>query len=310
MNAKQFLQLLFALLCTLISCTAVAGPLIIEPEDGRAPILSAITHAKHSIYLAMYGFTDKILFNALLWQKQQGREVKILLEDQPYRFSNENDKIITSLNANHINWKSKAPHFYLIHQKTLIIDHTLAIVMSFNFTQSTFQRTRNFGLIIEDPILVRDIEAVFLADWEHTTTPHHASSLIYSPEDSRAKLLAAIHQAKHTIEIYAQSISDYEMIRALTEAAHQGVAITLLTSSHIPAKKARPLKKAGIKIVYQRRLYIHAKAWIVDNETAIIGSTNLTRSSLDANRELSVMTQDPAVIAALRGAFEDDSRSE
>ncbi len=55
-----------------------------------------------------------------------------------------------------------------------------------------------------------------------------------------------------------------------------------------------------------QHLHVHAKAWLIDDTVAIIGSTNLTRSSLDANRELSVLTRDPTVIRQLNDVFEQD----
>lgn len=54
-------------------------------------------------------------------------------------------------------------------------------------------------------------------------------------------------------------------------------------------------------------LYIHAKTMVIDGTTAFVGSQNFSTSSLDYNRELGVITTDPAVVepvsATLAGDF-------
>ena len=55
---------------------------------------------------------------------------------------------------------------------------------------------------------------------------------------------------------------------------------------------------------------IHAKVFIIDNEKAVIGSINLTRASLDDNRELAVITEDPTVLKQLIHTFDQDWKSE
>ncbi len=232
----------FPLLLLCLTQFTFADQLIIEPERGRAPLIEAMNGAHHTIHLVMYGFTDKTLLNTLLWQKRRGITTEVLLENNPYRFTDQNNATIAQLNSNHVALQQKAAHFYLVHQKTLIIDDKEAIVMTFNFTQSTFKRTRNFALVVTDPQLVHDINAVFLADWQHKPTPPHAAPLIYSPDDSREKLIAAIHTAKHSLKIYAQTVSDYAIIRALADAANHGVQVVILTSNPIQAKKVALLK--------------------------------------------------------------------
>src|SRR5690242_15591407 len=67
----------------LLSPPSFAARLIIEPEMGRAPIISEIESAKQSVKLVMYNLTDKELLNALLQQQADGREVQIILEKTP-----------------------------------------------------------------------------------------------------------------------------------------------------------------------------------------------------------------------------------
>lgn len=283
-----------------------ADRLLVEPDMGRQPIIDIINQAQYSIDLVMYGFTDQTLLNKLIQQKNNGRSLKIILEDSPYKAPDENKKTIATLNAQQIPWQGSIPPFRLVHQKTLIADHTKAVIMTFNFTRSTFKNERNFALIIDDPARVNDIATIFSADWNHVAVTNQSPDLLLSPDDSRSKLLTLINQANHRLQIYAQNVSDYKIVGALAKAARKGVQVQLITSTKLRDKQANYLSRAGVSIHYTKKLIIHAKVFIIDNKKAVIGSINLTRASLDNNRELSIVTEDANVMKTLTTTFNHD----
>ncbi|HLL51444.1 MAG TPA: phospholipase D-like domain-containing protein, partial [Thermomicrobiales bacterium] len=55
--------------------------------------------------------------------------------------------------------------------------------------------------------------------------------------------------------------------------------------------------------------YIHAKIIVADGERAFVGSQNLSATSLDQNRELGIIVDDPVNLARLMRTFEADFRS-
>jgi len=280
--------------------------LIIEPDAGREPLLSAIKNAKSSIYLVMYGLTDSHFTNALIKAKQQGKKVRILLEPHPYKNQNENHRTIQQLQAENIalQWPSTA--FTLTHQKTFLIDQHSAIVMTFNLTKSAFAHQRNFALILTDPHIIEEIERVFSADWTHTITTVKNADLIWSPNNSREKINLFINTAKSEIKLYAPNMSDYNMIGLLAKKSRSGIQVDILTSANTHNKKFAYLKKAGIHIHHSKHYIIHAKVIMVDQKRALLGSINLTKPSIDDNRELSVITEDPDVIKQLTATFVRD----
>lgn len=283
---------------------AWADQLIIEPDMGRAPIINAIKDTRYSIDLVIYGFTDQQILKALL--KHGSKSLKIILEQTPYRANDENLKTIHALNDMDVKWHGSVPPFRLIHQKTLLLDDRKAIVMTFNFTQSTFKNQRNFALVIDDPKRVKAIQAIFDADWNHKSIQTNCSDLIVSPDHSREKLIDLIKQAKQSIQIYAQTLNDYKIVGTIAKAAHKGIKVEVLTSASMRSKQFEYLARAGVSIHQSRGLYIHAKVMIIDNKLAIIGSTNLTRPSFEDNRELSVVTYDNNVIRQLNNTFKSD----
>ncbi len=283
--------------------------LITEPDNGVTPLINAMTHANQAIDLVMYGFTDQQFAAELIAAKQHGKSVRVLIQQHPYMTDNENQAIITLLQNAAVPLVYADQNFKLTHQKTLIIDNNKALVMTFNLTHSTFKKERNFALIVTDPDELQEIESVFDADWHHQAVSVHNENLIWSPDNSREKLVALVQRAHDGIKVYAESITDYAMVGALASAARRGVKVAILTSNEskkINGKKFHYLEKAGVLIRISRGLIIHAKVLLIDHQTAVVGSINLTKPSIDENRELAVIIHDENIYRQLENTFDSD----
>ena len=85
--------------------------------------------------------------------------------------------------------------------------------------------------------------------------------------------------------------ADPEWDRALVELAQAGARIRLYADSN-------------------RVLYIHAKALVADaglrDQRVLVGSQNFSVASVNYNRELGVITTDPAVVAVLSATLASD----
>jgi len=293
----------------LFSSLTFADELIIEPDAGRAPLLNAINHSQSSIDLVIYGFTDKTFMNALIRAKNNGKKIQILIEPHPYKSDYENNRAIRALRAENISLAWPDKKFQLTHQKTFIFDQQTAVVMTFNLTHSSFARERNFALVVTDPNEVQEIKRVFDADVAHQHTTITDPRLVWSPDNSREKITRFIQSAHSEIDIYAEDITDYQIIGTLAKAARAGIDVKILLSvspEKLQNNKIAFLKKSGVMIHNSQHYHIHAKVIIIDHQRALLGSINLTKPSLDDNRELSVMTQDNHVISELNNIFSSD----
>jgi len=300
-------KMLLVIMFFFFVCPAYASEqLIIEPEMGRAPLLSAINNSQSSIDIVLYGLTDEDFIHALTSSKQQGKKVRVLLESNPYLSTEENQPAIRQLKKADIATEANKHSFQLIHQKTFILDDKNAIVMTCNLTHGTFTNERNFALVITDPAMVQEISQVFNADWQGNTVSLQHNNLIWSPDNSRRKLLHFIHDAQSSIKIYAQNITDYKMKGALVKAAKSGISVQVILPD---TEKNNPhldyLRNAGVQLRFSPYL-IHAKVIVVDQHRAILGSMNFTKAGIDRNRELSVITDEPQVIQPLNNTFEQD----
>lgn len=296
--------LLFLLLNYSTFC--LADELIIEPDSGREPILTAIKQSKLSINLALYGLTDKSFMQPLAEAKKAGKSVRVLLEPQPYKAMNENAQAIQFLQHTQIPLHWPDTQFKFLHQKTFLFDHHAALVMTFNLTHSSFKNERNFALLITNPAMVQEIQQVFDADWQRQKVTVENPNLVWSPDNSRKKILALIQQAQSEIKIYTQNIADYQVIGALAKAARANIKVQILLSTLPTQKRLNYLLRAGVKVHFSHGYMIHAKVMLIDQKRAMIGSINLTRTSLDENRELSVITEDKKAVHELIETFKHD----
>ncbi|MES2217872.1 MAG: phospholipase D-like domain-containing protein [Pseudomonadota bacterium] len=296
------------LLLVQVNCRA-DETLIVEPDMGRAPILAAIKQAQSSVDLVMYGLTDNSFINALITAQSQHKNVRILLQHYPYQSTDENLKAIQELQAANMALRWPDDKFKLTHQKTFLFDGHSALVLTFNLTHSSFTKERNFGLLITDPGLVEKIQQVFNADWQHNAVNIHDPDLVFSPDASREQLLDLIDAAHASIKIYAEGLSDYQIVGALAKAARRGVDVAILTSTFHdkkPGKQFAYLTRAGVKINFSKNYIIHAKVMIIDDDRALLGSINFTRQSINNNRELSVIIHDQKIIHQLTHTFNSD----
>ncbi len=302
----KLVKALLILILYLITPFAFADTLIIEPEEGRQPLINAIRNAESTVDLAMYGFTDEAILDALVQAKASNKAVRILLQHFPYQHAEENIPAIQSFSAAKMRVVYPSPEFYFLHQKTLLIDHNVAYILTFNFTRSTFKNQRNFGIVTTSPALVKEIQDVFDADWQHKISHPSQVDLVWSPDNSRTKILQLLNEAHASIKIYAQGLSDKEVLVTLAQAARRGIDVKVMTSGSEPGKKWQYLQKAGVNIHIAQDKVIHAKVIIIDEKLAMLGSINFTQASLDRNRELSVITRESKIVQTLLRFFAED----
>ncbi len=290
------------------SALAVTG-VFIEPGDGRAPLLDEIAAARTSIALEVYLVTDNVILSALEAARQRGVAVRVILEQHPFGGDGRQDEIFARLEQAGIAVRWGNPVFRFTHIKTMVVDDAVAIIMNQNITASAFTTNRDFGVVTTQPDAVRTAAALFEADWTRGAEPD-PDPLVVSPTNARERLLAIVGDARHSLDLYAEVLRDPEMLAALTAAEGRGVDVRLIVSpSEEFATERSDLAAAGVDIRLASSLYIHAKLIVADGERAFIGSQNLSATSLDQNRELGIIIDDPVNLARLTRTFEIDFRA-
>ncbi|MDQ3515052.1 MAG: phosphatidylserine/phosphatidylglycerophosphate/cardiolipin synthase family protein [Chloroflexota bacterium] len=294
--------------------TAIAGEgvtgIVVEPDDGREPILAEIAAAERSIDLLVYLLSDEEVIEALVEAVDRGVEVRVMLEEHPFGGNGLNAETFDRLAAAGARVQWSNPAFRFSHVKMFVIDDAVAIIMNLNLSRSAFIDNREFAAITTRQDAVAEAAAIFDADWDRTGEPP-PGPLVISPTDSRATLLGLIDGAGVTLDLYAEVMRDEAVLIALERAEDRGVEVRLVMSPEYgdddrgKAERER-LAAAGVEIRYARGVYIHAKAMVVDGTTAWVGSQNFTATSLDDNREVGIVLVDVANVARVGGIFDLD----
>lgn len=347
---------------------------MIEPDDGRAPILEAIAGATNNIRLTIYEITDlqsvpqsppapaDSVVIALINKARSGVTVRVIVDQNQYDGTGSNSQQIQQTvdalrNAGAIVHLSSTA-FCVTHQKTFVIDGPTtadpglpgtAIIMSLNLMPGYFGGTRDYAVITSDPGVVREVSRVFDSDftlvnppaacsYAHspaTTYPPPSTSdtpsvsegdLLWSPVNSKPKLLQLIGSVKQSLVLTTEELGDTDMvcrIQAVAQSpAKPSVRILLSGDTGSNASAVKTLLGLGLSNLSirvmpgqpsppdsttpQTPLYMHGKQVIADGVQAFVGSENLTNTSLIQNRELGTLFTDPGMIARLQSVFTSD----
>ncbi|MGI8552647.1 MAG: phospholipase D-like domain-containing protein, partial [Dehalococcoidia bacterium] len=262
---------------------------IIEPDDGREPIINLIASAQASIDVAMYQLSDRQIVTALEDAAHRGVQVRVLAEPLPGGKAT-NRSSLASLQRTGVQTHDSSSRFRLTHQKTIVVDTAVALIMTLNLTAGSFSSSREVTIPDNDPSDVAEIEAVFQADWDRQPFSPSQPNLVWSPDNARGRLLGLISSAQAELDVYAEELTDANVVATLATVAGQGVQVRLMMTDvgeHDPARAARALlASSGVEVRLLRSPYVHAKVILVDRALAFAGSENLTAASLDKNREL------------------------
>lgn len=321
MRRRGLLSILLVLIAILVACRPAsptpafpAPQLFIQPNEGRTPILNLLNRANQSVDLTIYLLTDETIVRALEETAHRGVHVRVLIEGHPYGGDENNRRVAANLRRAGVSVRFTSPAFRYTHQKSIIIDDRVGVIMTMNLTYSSFTRNREYGVITYNPSDVAEMRAVFDADWNRTAPDLPARPrLVWSPINARATILALIGSARERLDLEEPDLLDEEVVDALLRAARRGVQVRLIRPTPGDSEKeeqanVRRLLRAGGKVRYMDRPRVHAKVIVVDGKKALIGSMNLTTTSLDFNRELGIVVDAPSVMGPLLRQIEEDWR--
>jgi cardiolipin synthase A/B len=293
-----------------------AGSLIVEPGAGFSPVYSLFDGAKHSIDVTMYEFADTTAEQDLAAAAKRGVSVQVVLDQ---REKSENSKAYSYLGSHGVKVAWSSTSFEYTHQKTVIIDGSEAVIMTANLTSKYYATSRDFLVTDADHADVAAITAVFTADFAHRSIhPSDGDDLVWSPTDSQDKLLALINGATSSLRIYSEEMGDTTVEKALIAAAKRGVKVQVCgeNSDGEYDSAYTKLASAGIGISYYSSstgFYIHGKVIEADYGTShakmFIGSENFSSTSLNRNRELGLITANPAALSAIASTLAADFRN-
>ncbi len=165
--------------------------LLVEPEDGRAPIMDVIAGARDNIRLTIYEITDLHsvtpqsppapvagIAQALIEKAKSGVSVRVIVDQAQYGGTSTTDaqvrQTVAALRSAGVDVKTSSTGFCFTHQKSFVVDgptaanpflRGTAIIMSLNLMPGYFSGTRDYAVVTGNPGVVGEISRVFDSDF-------------------------------------------------------------------------------------------------------------------------------------------------
>ncbi|MEV0486640.1 phospholipase D-like domain-containing protein [Streptomyces sp. NPDC050508] len=279
-------------------------------------IYDFINSATSSLDMTMYELEDTTAVNDLIALENKGVTVRVVLDTAHQSANSSAYTALTNAGVGVV-WSSSS--FVYTHQKTITVDGTKSLVLTGNLTSQYYSTGRDYGVFTDDTRDVAAIEKVFNADYAGTSiTPTDGDHLLWSPTDSRSRLLTVINAATTTLDVEELEFSDSTVVNAIVARAKAGVTVrVVLESPSSYSSEVSAIKAAGGTVVgYSdpNGFYIHAKAMVADyglsTQEVEAGSMNISSNSLSNNRELGIILTGTGVAQSVATTIETTFKSD
>ncbi|WP_330194380.1 MULTISPECIES: cardiolipin synthase [unclassified Pseudarthrobacter] len=224
------------------------------------------------------------------------------------------------------------------HRKIMVVDGLVAFTGSQNLIEPSYNNPKHRKVgrewvelmaRMEGPI-VTTLNVVFATDWLSETDESlehqlrieadaHAGDVTaqvvpsgpgFSTENNLRLFNTLIYSAQHRISICSPYfVPDDSLLYAITTAAQRGVDVELFVSEqgdqflvhHAQRSYYKALLEAGVRIyLYKAPFVLHAKHFTIDDEVAVLGSSNMDMRSFSLNMEVSVMMLGGDIVGTMR----------
>lgn len=295
-----------------IGCAATdprspATEVFVAPVGLEQRLVDFIDGAETSLDVQMYLFTVDAIADRVVAAHQRGVAVRVLLDPD----HEGNPDVRGRLTGAGVPTRDAPARFEFAHAKYLIADGDRALIMSANLNYGALADERNYGAVVRDPDDVADLAAIFEADWTGGADPDLACTrLVVSPLNSRSRILALIGAAEQRLDLAVIYLSDSTIRSAVIQAHQRGaeVRVLLADTEAFPdnAATATTFENQGIEVrIATTGDFLHAKLIVADG-VALVGSQNLSPTSLGENREVGLLVTEAAPVATIEAQLDAD----
>jgi cardiolipin synthase A/B len=273
--------------------------LIVQPDAGIAPIVTAIKQARKSIDILIFRLDRFEIAHALEAAVARGVRVRALTAHTNRGGTKSLRRLEMALLEGGVTVSRTADDLVRYHGKMMIVDGKFLHVYGFNFTGLDIHKSRSFGVISKNKKLLNEANRLFTADFDRLPYSSGYERFVVSPDNARDRLARFIEGARKELLIYDPQATDDAMLRLLTERVKAGVDVRII--GRLEAKWGRDIKSERYP---GKRL--HVRAIIRDGKRAFMGSQSLRRLELEKRREVGVIITDELVVKQMLDVFEKD----
>ena len=273
--------------------------LIVQPDAGIAPVVTAIKQAKRSIDILIFRLDRFEIAHALAAAVARGVRVRALTAHTNRGGTKSLRKLEMSLLEAGVTVSRTADDLVRYHGKMMIVDAKWLHVYGFNFTGLDIAKSRSFGVISKNKKLLNEANKLFTSDFDRLPYSSGYERFVVSPDNARERLSRFISGARKQLLIYDPQATDDAMLRLISERVKAGVDVRMI--GKLEAKWTGNIKHERYP---GRRL--HIRAIIRDGKRAFVGSQSLRRLELEKRREIGVIVTDEVVVRQMLDVFEKD----
>lgn len=196
--------------------------------------------------------------------------------------------------------------FAFVHAKYSVVDGTSYVFSTGNYASTSFRKNREFFVFGNDARTASFLRSLFSADFRASPFSGPVPGRAYlAPLDARTKIVGFVRSAEKSLEVWAPSLSDPELLRELSAAAGRGVAVRVcLPEGSADFAELPP----DIPAYRMKKPQLHAKTILVDRSLLLIGSANFTSNSLDRNREVGAVFSDSGTVRNYETTLRQDCK--
>src|SRR5690242_19656984 len=271
--------------------------LLVQPDDGSAPLLKAIAEAESSIDVNVFRLAYPKIKRAIADAVVRGVAVRALIAKTNGRETSLR-KLESDLLDMGVTVSRTDGDLLRYHGKLVIIDRATLYVLGYNFTRRDIEESRSLGVATRHKSLVAEALRLFEADFDRQPYTPGLDQLVVSPLNARSVLLDLIDRARKRLLIYDPRLTDNLMQRAIERRAAAGIEVRII--GHLE-KSLHHVETARYP---DGRM--HVRAIVQDSRRAFIGSQSLRRAELDRRREVGVIVDHKDIVRGVTRVFEND----
>ena len=141
----------------------VLGVYFTPPAGAATAIVQAVDASEREVLVQAYGFTHNAIAQAVVRAHQRGVVVRVLLDEKS---SSTNRYVMDMLKQANVALRLDGRHA-IAHNKVMVIDASVVITGSFNFTNSAATRNAENFLVLKSNAWAQRYKAEWQSHWAH-----------------------------------------------------------------------------------------------------------------------------------------------
>ncbi len=289
-------------------------------------IINLIRSAKKNLYIEIFIFhfddTGKKIAKEIVDKKNEGIEVKIIIDSIGLRFRSGDYETVTYLLSNNVDVLVYNKYLFstdgvnITHRKIITVDGEKAMIGGVNFGDE-YENVWHDTMTQLEGEIVQEIQDEFFYGWilcggklpenkpklPNKKYGHIPMKVTFTDgtatnkqNDFERYLISCINMSESKIKIANPYFSDDNVINSIVEARKRGVKVDIvipkendtLFFSSLNWNTAKIFVQNNINVYFYINRFSHTKLYLID-DLIIVGSSNLDTRSLKENQELNII---------------------